>query len=80
MANPQMILQMSINFFKRNNPVEVLFASLAQSANEVVTFSSKMKLLKYKFMIARQQLQRMEDNLSQDSPYNVKGYKIDKIY
>lgn len=80
MANPQMIWQFSVNFFKRNNPVDVLVGNVVYAVNELLTFSSKMKLLRYKFMLARQQLTRMEESLSQDSPYNIRGHKIDKIY
>jgi hypothetical protein len=80
MANPQMIWQFSVNFFKRNNPVDVLVGNFVYAVNELLTFSSKMKLLRYKFMLARQQLTRMEESLSQDSPYNIRGHKIDKIY
>jgi hypothetical protein len=80
MANPQAIWQLSKDFFKRNNPIDAVVANVANGLNELVTFNSKMKLLRYKFMLARQQLQRMEDSLNQTNPYNVRGFKIDKNY
>ncbi|MBY0403421.1 MAG: hypothetical protein K2X66_05950 [Cyanobacteria bacterium] len=80
MASPQMIWQLSKDFFKRNNPVEVIAGAFINGFNDLLTFNSKMKLLRYKFMLARQQLQVLEDNISQDSPYNIRGYKIDKNY
>lgn len=80
MASPQLIWQLSKDYFKRNNPVDVIVGSIAGGLNELVTFNSKMKLLKYKFMLARQQLDRMEASLNETNPYNVRGYKIDKNY
>lgn len=80
MANPQVIWQISKDFFKRNNPLEAIIMNIVNAFNDLLTFNSKMKLLRYKFMLARQQLQSMEDSLGSDNPYNIRGNRIDKNY
>lgn len=79
MANPQVVWHLSKDFFRRNNPVETLVSNITQKVNDLLTFNSKMKLLKYKFMLAQQQLNRMEENLNEATPY-VKGHRIDRAY
>jgi hypothetical protein len=79
-TNPQMIMNLSKDFFRRNNPVDAMVRTITETVLNIVTFNSKMKLLKYKFMLAQQQMQLMESNLHQGSQFNIKGVKIDKIY
>ena len=80
MANPQVVWHLSKDFFRRNNPIDVLVVKISQGIHDLLTFNSKMKLLKYKFMLAQQQLQAMEQNLNQSGPYDLKGHRINKAY
>ncbi len=80
MASPQMFIQLSIDYFKRNNPVEAVVVNMVQTAYNLITLKSRMKLLKYRFMLERQKLERIETTLTQFSPYETQGSKMDRRY
>ncbi len=63
MASPQLILELSKGFFNRNNPVQGVVANITQAVHSVLTYKSKMRLLKYKFMLAQQQMSEMEEHI-----------------
>ncbi|MBY0450271.1 MAG: hypothetical protein K2X01_06570 [Cyanobacteria bacterium] len=80
MSSPAVIWQLSKDYFKRNNPIETLAKTMFETAYNLITFNSKMKLLKYKFMLAQQQLNNMEQFVGQN-PYQVsKGSRFDRAY
>ncbi len=79
MASPQVIWQLSKGFFQRNNPIEVMMRSTFESIHNLLTFQSKIKLLKYKFMLAQQQFNEMEGHVS-NNPYELRGDKIDRAF
>ena len=79
MASPQMILRLSSEFFKRNNPVDHMVKGTLETVNWVVTFQSKMKLMRYKFYLAQEQLSKMENNLEDSTPFAT-GRKLNRTY
>ncbi|MBX2860585.1 MAG: hypothetical protein KTR14_05085 [Vampirovibrio sp.] len=72
-ANVQTIINLSMDYFRRNNPVEQFLNSILTGINNLVTLRSKMKLLKYKYMLAQEQLNKMEHHIQTGSPYDIKG-------
>ncbi len=78
-TSPQVIWNLSKGFFKRNNPVDTMLKGMLESIHNLMTFNSKMKLLKYKFMLAQQQLNNMESHLD-DNPFEIKGNRIDRAF
>ena len=79
-ANPQMVLKLTKDFVKRNNPVEGILLGLLQTIYGLVTLRSRMRLLKYNYHLAQQKLNRMQDTLGDRSPYDVRGAKMNRIY
>lgn len=78
--NTQVILQLSAGYFQRNNPLETLLKSVVGAINNILTFNSKMKLLRYKFSLAQEQLHKMESHVQHTNPYDVRGGKINRAY
>lgn len=79
MASPQLILELSKGFFHRNNPITAIINSTYMTVYNMMTFKSKMKLLKYKFMLAQQQLELMEDHIAEGN-IEPQGEKIDRPF
>lgn len=79
MANPQLILELSKGFFHRNNPIREAINGAYTAVYNMLTFKSKMKLLKYKFMLAQQQLDQMEEHLEAGN-VEPHGIKIDRPF
>lgn len=80
MASPKTYIEFSINFFRRNNPVEAVTMGVIQTVYNLVTYNSRMKLLKYRFMLEQQKLARIENTLSSFNPYEHTGAKMDRRY
>jgi len=80
MSNPQMYINLAMNYFKRNNPVEAFAMQMIQTVYNLVTLRSRMKLLSYRKMLEVQKLERIEKTLNQFSPYEVQGNKMNRIY
>lgn len=80
MASPQMYVHLVKGFFQRNNPVEGMLMSVVQGVYNVVTLYSRMKLLKYRFMLEQQKLQRIETTLNTFNPYESMGNKMNRTY
>lgn len=80
MANPQMLIALSRSFFQRNNPLESLAMNVVQGIYNIVTLKSRMKLLKYRYMLEAQKLERIEHTLNQFNPYEVQGSKMNRTY
>lgn len=79
MANPQVLLQMTQNFLQRNNPLFAMIAQLTQAVDFVLNFQSQAKLMKFRFMLYKQQMQSIESNLRAGAvaPH---GTKVDRRY
>jgi hypothetical protein len=58
--------------------VEAVIMNVVQTTYNLITLQSRMKLLKYRFMLERQKLERIETTLNQFNPYEVKGNKMDR--
>jgi hypothetical protein len=79
MASPQLILELSKGFFHRNNPIDTLVTAVVGGIQNLVTYKSKMKLLKYKFMLAKQQMDIMESHIVNNA-VEPRGGKIDRAF
>jgi len=80
MADTALLLKASQEFSTPNNPLEVMFKAVTEAVDFVLNYNSKLKLIRYKFMLAQQQMNNMEHFVSEGSPYEVRGHKIDKAY
>lgn len=80
MASPQTYITLAKGFFQRNNPVEALAISSIQAIYNLVTLNSRMKLLKYRYMLEAQKLERIETTLTQASVYDFTGSKMNRTY
>jgi hypothetical protein len=80
MASPQMYISLATNFFKRNNPVESLAMGLMTNIYNLITLRSRMKLLKYRYMLEMQKLERIEHTLNEFNPYENRGNKMNRHY
>lgn len=80
MASPQLVWQLSKDFFRRNNPLDMGLSNLTRIIHNLITFNSQMKLLKFRFLLYQQQLQSMEHHLHDGSPYQVQGQRLNKSY
>jgi hypothetical protein len=80
MASPQMYIHLAKSFFQRNNPIEAIAMNIIQSVYNIVTLNSRLKLLKYRFMLERQKLARIEKTLNDFNPYESQGVKMDRTY
>lgn len=80
MASPQMYVALAKSFFQRNNPVEAVAMGIVQGIYNLITLHSRMKLLKYRYMLEAQKLERIENTLNQFNPYEVQGNKMNRTY
>lgn len=79
MANPQVLVQLSKNFLTRNNPLDLLFKQVMQAVDTVLNFQSQIKLMKFRYMLYRQQMQSIEKNLMAGA-VAPRGSKVDRRY
>jgi hypothetical protein len=79
MANAQVILQLSLNFFTRNNPITSIIEGVTQSVESLINMPSQMKLMKFRFMLYKQQLESIENNLT-EGERAAKGSKVDRRF
>jgi hypothetical protein len=47
--------------------------------HNLVTYNSKVKLLKYQYMLARQQINKLEGYIEEGNIHEIKGNKIDQL-
>jgi hypothetical protein len=80
MASPQVYITLAKNFFQRNNPLEAVAMNVIQTVYNLVTLNSRLKLLKYRYMLETQKLERIETTLTQSSVYELKGHKMNRTY
>lgn len=80
-ANPQAIFNITRMFLSRNNPIDVAVGNVNAMVQNLMTFNSKMKLVKYKTMLAYQQMQTMESLLQEGFvSTRHRGKRINKTY
>lgn len=80
MATAQMYITLAKNFFQRSNPIEALATSIIQGVYALVTLRSRLKLMKYRYMLEAQKLERIEKTLNEFNPYEFKGNKVNRTY
>ena len=79
MANPQMLLTLTKNYFARNNPIDQIVASIKSTIEFIITMPSQKKLLKYRSMIYLEQLESIETNLNAGKTA-PRGSRMDRFY
>lgn len=77
---PRSYFTLAIGFFKRNNVLESALMQLLQAMYNVITLNSRLKILKYRFMLEHQKLQRVEQTLSTFDSREVLGQKMNRRY
>ena len=80
MNNVQTYANLAKSYFQRNNPVEMILMNIVQTAYNLITLRSRMKLLSYRFMLEKQKLHRIETTLNEFNPYEHQGNKMNRIY
>lgn len=80
MASPQMMFSLTASYFKRNNPIEAVAMGMMTSLYNLITLRSRMKLLKYRYMLEIQKLERIEQTLNSFNPYEHQGSKMNRNY
>jgi hypothetical protein len=80
MSSPQMYMSLAKSFFQRHNPIESLLMGIVQGVYNLVTLNSRMKLLKYRYMLETRKLERIEQTLTQASVYDMAGHKMNRTY
>lgn len=78
-ADMQLVLQLTQTFFQRNNPVVAIMQSVTQGVDFLVNFQSHQKLMKYRFMLYKQQMSSLENNLSAGAQA-PRGDRMDRLY
>lgn len=77
--NAVAFMNLSKSFLAKNNPVMGFLNEVVQFCYYWSSFQKKLKLVRYKFLLARQQLVSMEAHINHN-PYEIKGNKLDRIY
>jgi hypothetical protein len=80
MVSPTVYFSLTKNFFARNNVMEGLCLSVVQGVYNLITLRSRMKLLKYRYMLETHKLQRIEETLTKASVYDMAGSKMNRSY
>jgi hypothetical protein len=80
MVNPAIYFSLTKNFFARNNVIEAIALNVIKSVYDLVTLRSRMKLLKYRYMLETGKLERIEQTLSHASVYDMAGSKMNRSY
>lgn len=78
--NPTVYLNFALRFFQRSNPLLELLDRASAIAGLLVNYTSTVKLNKYRHNLYVQQFRRMEGYLSQSSPYQYRGQKMDRRF
>ena len=80
MANPQVFVNRTMDFFKRNNPFILMAFSIVQSVYFVITWQSRVKIMKYKLMLEVERLERMQQALYETPLHQAQMGKMNRIY
>lgn len=65
---------------QRNNPVLQVMASIQQALALIMNYKSNLRLNKYRQSLYMQQLRRMEGFITEGSPYQHRGVKMDRKF
>lgn len=78
--NPTMYFNYALQMMRQVNPVLEIWTRIQSIAQVLMTYNSSVKLNKFRHNLYMQQLYRMESFISQGSPYNVRGTKMDRRF
>ncbi len=71
---------LAVQAFQRNNPVLEVVNRVSILVYNIINYKSNVKLTKYRHNLYLQQLKRMEGFLSEASPYQYRGGKMDRKF
>ena len=72
-------LNFARSFFKRNNPIKALIASLLSSLKDMLTIRQKLKLAKYRVNYHQHQLHKMESLIAESNEHTfLKGKNLNE--
>jgi len=80
MISSPLSFSVAADFFRRNNPIEAMAMGLMTTIYNLITFQSRRKLLKYRFLLEMQKLERIEHTLNEFNPYDYRGNKMNRNY
>lgn len=67
-------INLVMGFFKRNKPIEMIMMQSLNAIYFLVTLQTRMKLNKYKYLLAVEKLEKMQQSLSESyQPTNSCG-------
>ncbi len=82
-ASPAAFINNFNGFLKRNNPVEAIALGMAQTLYNLVTFRSRMKLYKFKYLMELEKLEKMQAVLGAKGFYKASSSdsaKMNRVY
>jgi|GEM_PF-2527078 len=79
-TSAQTFISMTASFLQRNNPIETMAMNMMTTIYNLITYRSRMKLLKYRYMLEMQKLERIEQTLNAANPHDYRGNKMNRNY
>jgi hypothetical protein len=79
-SNVATFFNLTLQLLQRNNPIQQALEAVTAFINLVFNYQSDVKLNKFRQSLYMQQMRRMENYLSQASPYQYQGNKIDRRF
>ena len=67
------------NYFIRNNPVEMIIASIVEGVKDFLTIKKKLKMAQYRLNYHQHQLHKMEQLIAESNQHSfLKGTNLDQ--
>jgi len=79
-TSAQTYFSLAASFLQRNNPIETMAMNMMTTIYNLITYRSRMKLLKYRYMLEMQKLERIEQTLNAANPHDYRGNKMNRNY
>ncbi|MEB3287217.1 MAG: hypothetical protein VKJ04_06910 [Vampirovibrionales bacterium] len=80
LAHPTIFFSRLGDFLKRNNPLIMILFSIVQSIYLLVTWQSRVKIMKYKLLLEVERLERMQNALYNDPIHQSQMGKMNRVY
>ncbi|MCA9788840.1 MAG: hypothetical protein KC476_02135 [Cyanobacteria bacterium HKST-UBA06] len=79
-SKPVLFLQMVMQAFERNNPGLEFVGRIMELVQFYTNYTSNQKLHRFRHMMYRQQMNRMEEFVSERTIYHYRGNKMDRKF
>lgn len=79
-SKPVLFFQMVMQSFERNNPILEFVDKVFGLIQFYMNYTSNQKLNQFRHMMYQQQMQRMQDFVSERSLYHHRGNKMDRKF